>query len=81
MLRLVKAHLEQGRTTKATIKLGREVYEFVQAFAKDNGLDPSDVMVEAVNVWHKKQLQEIDDASRSRKFSVSGKSRTTAPNV
>lgn len=53
--KVVEAVLEQGRTTKATITLGQDAYQFIEAFAANNGLDPNDVMAEAVTEWYRVQ--------------------------
>jgi len=44
----------------ATISLETETYDFIQTFAANNGLDPNDVMAEAVTQWHRMQEAEIN---------------------
>jgi len=64
---LVVAVLENARTTKATIKLGRDAYEFIEAFASNNGLDPNDVMAEAVTEWYRVQEARMRHEAQLKK--------------
>jgi len=69
---VIADHLIEARTVNATVQLGRDIVDFVEVYAEDNGLNPEEVMAEAIKDWHethsnrerrKKQLKGVKTSS------------------
>lgn len=69
---IIAEHLTEARTVNATVQLGRDIVDFVEVYAEDNGMNPEEVMAEAIKDWHethsnrerrRKQLKGVKTSS------------------
>jgi len=64
---VIADHLTEARTVNATIQLGRDIVDFVEVYAEDAGLNPEQVMAEAIKDWH-----ETHSSRKRRKEQLKG---------